>query len=130
MTGAWAFIILFYLLLRILGIFYHRKLKKENHQMGGAGGDVPVVGGREDGDAAPAVRHLIALGLDLVATDDVVQVVLFQEGLGDVGPKLTTHTPLADRAPVLGRQGAQGACCSNPPALPTARTCWPRPRAD
>lgn len=45
--------------------------------------------------------HLIALSFDFVAADDVVQLVLLQEGLGDIRPKLATHTPLADRAPVL-----------------------------
>lgn len=74
--------------------------------MCGSDGDAPVVGGRKDGDAAASVRHLVALGLDLVAADDVVQVVLLQEGLGDIGPKLAAHTPLTDRAPVLGIQGA------------------------
>lgn len=79
--------------------------------LGRKGKDIPVVGGREDGDTAASVSHLIALGLDLVAADDVVQVVLFQEGLGDVRPKLTAHAPLADRAPVLrvGRWERRGS---------------------
>lgn len=72
----------------------------------GGDGDAPVVGGREDGDTVAAVRHLVALSLDLVAADDVVQVVLLQEGLGDIGPKLAAHAPLTDRAPILGIQGA------------------------
>lgn len=59
-------------------------------------GDTPVVGGGEDGDTAATVCHLITLGLDLVAADDVIQVVLLQEGLGDIGPKLAAHAPLAD----------------------------------
>lgn len=74
--------------------------------MCGGDADAPVVGGREHGDAAAAVRHLVALGLDLVAADDVVQVVLLQEGLGDIWPELAAHAPLTDRAPVLGTQGA------------------------
>lgn len=78
--------------------------------------DPPVVGGGKDGDAAAAMCHLVALGLDFVAADDVVQVVVLQEGLGDVGAKLAAHAPLADRASVLGRQGAQGAARPTPSA--------------
>lgn len=70
--------------------------------MYGSDEDAPVVGGREHGNAAAAVCHLVALSLDLVAADDVVQVILLQEGLGDIGPKLAAHAPLTDRAPVLG----------------------------
>lgn len=62
---------------------------------------VTIVGGREDGDTAATMGHLVALGLDLVAADDVVQLVLLQEGLGDVRPELAAHASLADRAPVL-----------------------------
>ena len=74
--------------------------------MCGGDADAPVVGGREDSDTAATVCHLVALSFDLVAADDVVQVVLLQEGLGDVGPKLAAHAPLTDRAPVLKTQGA------------------------
>lgn len=45
--------------------------------------------------------HLVALSFDFMAADDVVQLILLQEGLGDIRPKLTTHTTLADGAPIL-----------------------------
>lgn len=67
--------------------------------MGGV--DVPIVGGREDSDTAATMGHLIALGFDFMAADDVIQLILLQEGLGDIRPKLATHTTLADGAPVL-----------------------------
>lgn len=92
--------------------------------------DPPVVGGGKDGDAAAAMRHLVALGLDLVAADDVVQVVLLQEGLGDIGAKLAADTPLADRASILGGRGdgeLRGPTAPPPatPPLPAVHTCRP-----
>lgn len=44
---------------------------------------------------------LITLCLDLVTADDVIQLVLVQEPLGDVRTKLTAHTSLRDRPPIL-----------------------------
>lgn len=86
--------------------------------------DAPIVGGREDGDTAATMGHLVALGLDLVAADDVVQLVLLQEGLGDVRPELAAHAALADRAPVLGAEdGRLGTAGPAPPAPPRS----PRP---
>lgn len=67
--------------------------------MGGV--DAPIVGGRKDGDTAATMGHFIALGFDFMAADDVVQLILLQEGLGDIGSKLATHATLADRAPIL-----------------------------
>ena len=55
---------------------------------------VAVVGRREDGDALSILHHLVALGLDLVRTNDVVEAVLLQEGLGDVGTVLDAHASL------------------------------------
>lgn len=63
--------------------------------------DAPIVGGREDGDTAATMGHLVALGFDFMAADDIVQLILFQEGLGDIGPELATHATLADGAPIL-----------------------------
>lgn len=90
----------------------------------GAGGGVarpsprchsPVVGRGEDGDALAVVGHLVALGLDLVAADDVVEAVALQEALGDVGPELAAHPPLADRAPVLEMRGGGVTVTASPP---------------
>lgn len=82
--------------------------------------DAPVVGGREDGDTAATVRHLVAFGFDLVAADDVVELVFLQEGLRHVGPELAAHTTLADRAPVLGGKGLR--LCASPRSSHTSRT--------
>lgn len=63
--------------------------------------DAPIVGGRKDSDTAATMGHLVALGFDFMAADDIVQLILLQEGLGDIRPKLATHTTLADGAPIL-----------------------------
>lgn len=44
---------------------------------------------------------LITLCLDLVTADDVIQLVLVQEPLGDVRTKLTAHTSLRDTPAIL-----------------------------
>lgn len=62
---------------------------------------VTIVGGRKDSDTAATMGHLVALGFDFMAADDIVQLILLQEGLGDIRPKLATHTTLADGAPIL-----------------------------
>lgn len=108
-TDMWAFIIFFYGFFCIFGIFYYKKLKKwvgKRRGWGGVGG-VLVVGGREDGDIAVVVRYFVVFGFDFVVADDVVQVVFFQEGFGDVGFKLVVCISFVDRAFVLGRQGVQ-----------------------
>lgn len=69
--------------------------------LGPLSGDVPVVGRWEDGDALPWVGDLVTLSFDLVAADDVVQLVLLQEALRHVGAELAAHAPLADRPSVL-----------------------------
>lgn len=65
-------------------------------------GSSPVVGRREDGDALAVVGHLVAAVLDLVAADDVLQLVELQEALGHVGAKLAAHPALAGGAAQLG----------------------------
>ena len=69
----------------------------------------PVVGRREDGDAFSVVRHLVALGLHLVAADDEIQAVPLQEAARHVGTKLTADASLTERAAVLrGGWGEMG----------------------
>lgn len=85
------------------------------------GEDAPIVGGREDSDTAAPMSHLIALSFNFMAADDVVQLVLLQEGLGDIRPKLATHAPLADRAPILVGAKAQETPGDCLPVLPTTQ---------
>lgn len=47
------------------------------------------------------MSDLVAFGFDLMATHDVVQLVLLQEALRHVGPELTAHPTLTDGAAVL-----------------------------
>ena len=59
---------------------------------------VAVVGRAEHGDALAVVRKLVALVLDLVAADHVVQAVELQEPVGDVGAELAADAALGRRA--------------------------------
>lgn len=61
----------------------------------------PVVGGRKDRDALAIMCHLVALGFDFVATDDVIEVVAFQETFCDIWSELAAHPTLADGPAVL-----------------------------
>lgn len=83
----------------------------------------PVVGRGEDGDTLAIVGHLVALGLDLVAPDDVVEAVALQKTFGDVRPELAAHPPLADRAPVL-EKGGGGVTVTAPLPPPHQGLFW------
>lgn len=47
------------------------------------------------------MSDLVALGFDLMTTHDEVQVVLFQEALRHIRPKLAAHSSFADGATIL-----------------------------
>lgn len=47
------------------------------------------------------MSDLVALSFDLMTTHNEVQLVLFQEALRHIWPKLTTHSPLADGPAIL-----------------------------
>lgn len=94
--------------------------------------DAPIVGGREDSDTAATMGHLVALGFDFMAADDIVQLILLQEGLGDIGPKLATDATLADGAPILvgareqeilGKRGPGSTPSQSKPQPATQLTC-------
>ena len=59
---------------------------------------IAVIRSTEHGDAIPVVSHFVAIFFDLVRSDDVIEIVEFEEVFGDVGTKLGAHTSFGGRS--------------------------------